>query len=321
MTNKQYHKIYSGFKAFTIHTVLLNQPMEFDLYIDNAGRLVKFLIAGSVLSEEKKERLVQNGVDHFYIFNDDSSAFEHYLSDHLGKVLNDPNLNKLQKSHIIYSSAVLVMQEMFEGDMSQTKLMQSREIMQETIRRILASEVTAASIIQISSHDYRTYSHSVNVALYAIGIAHEYGMGERELQDIATGAILHDIGKCRVDQCIINKPGKLTLEEFETMKDHPEHSYLLLLENGETNGAVLEIVRNHHEKLDGSGYSRSLREEEISLATQIVTVADIFDALSSDRAYKKAASFFVALKTMKVQMRSQLNIEVIDSLIRMLGKV
>lgn len=322
MTNRPHiFKSYKDYRAFAIDTIILDEPLAFDLYINNDSHLVKFIKAGDMLPFNKKEKLLQNNIDNFYISAVDSKAFDDYLTSNLGTVLNAPGLDKTQKSNIIYSSAIHVMQDMFEGYVSQSKIMAAKDIMSETIKRILSNDVTAASILQLSSHDYKTYSHCVNVALYSIGIAHEYGLSDKMIQEIASGAILHDLGKCHVDQCIINKQAKLNLDEFEKMKEHPQYSYKLLRDNGETNPIILDIVLNHHEKLDGSGYSRGLNHNDISLATQIVTIADIFDALSSNRAYKEAASFFVALKTMKVQMKPQLNIELVDALIKMMGKV
>jgi putative nucleotidyltransferase with HDIG domain len=320
VTNVTPFKQYEGYKAFALDTIILDEPLEFDLYIDNAGTLVKYVKSGSVLQGTKKEKLLQNYVDHFYITSLDSKAFDNYLTSHLGTVLNSPSLDKTQKSKILYSSSIHVMHELFDSDVSESKIMAAKELMCETVKRIVSNEVTAASILQLSSHDYKTYSHSVNVAMYAIGMAHEYGIKGDDLERIASGAILHDVGKCRVDSCVINKPAKLSLEEFEAIKDHPEYGYETLIENGETDPIILDIVRNHHEKLDGSGYARGLKEGKISFATQIVTIADIFDALTSNRPYKSAANFFVALKTMKVQMKNQLNPDLVDSLIRMMGK-
>lgn len=314
------YKKYNSYKAFTIETIILNEPLAFDLYINNSNRLVKFIQSGDTLSFDKKEKLLQNGVDHFYLSSHHSKAFDTYLTNHLGTVLSSPYLNKKQKSKIIYSSAIHIMQDMFESDISQSKIMIAKDIMAETVKQIISNNVTAASILQLSTHDYQTYSHCVNVALYSIGMAHEHGLDEAMIHKIASGAILHDLGKCKIDQCIINKQGKLSLDEFEAMKEHPQYSYEALVSNGETCPKILEIVLNHHEKLDGSGYGRALREKEISYAAQIVTIADIFDALTSNRSYKEAESFFNALKIMKEEMKEQLNIKLVDSLIKMMGK-
>jgi len=314
------YKKYDSYKAFTIETIILNEPLAFDLYINNSNRLVKFIKLGDTLSSDKKEKLLQNRVDHFYIASHHSQEFDTYLTNHLGKVLSSPDLNKKQKSKILYASATHIMQDMFESEISQTKIMIAKDIMAETVKKIISNDVTAASILQLSTHDYQTYSHCVNVALYSIGMAHQHGLDEEMIYKIASGAILHDLGKCKIDQCIINKQGKLSLDEFEAMKEHPQYSYETLIGNGETCPIILEIVLNHHEKLDGSGYGRALRENDISFAAQIVTIADIFDALTSDRSYKEAASFFDALKIMKDEMRDQLNIKLVDSLIKMMGK-
>lgn len=313
-------KIHESFIVIGIDTIVLSEPLPFDLYVKHTNHLVKFTKAGEALSCEKKEQLVNNKVNHFYIESLNSKTFDTYLAGNLSTILNSPYLNKTQKSEIIYTSAVHIMQDMFESKISESKIMAAKGVMAETVKQIVSNDVTAASILKLSSHDYRTYSHCVNVALYSIGMAYEHGLSAEQITEIASGAILHDVGKCEIEECIINKQGKLSLEEYESMKGHPRHSYETLLKNGETNSAILDIVLNHHEKLDGSGYGRALKEDEISLAAQIVTIADIFDALSSNRSYKDASSFFGALKIMKKEMREQLNIELVDALIKMMGK-
>lgn len=312
--------INKSFRVLALDTIVINEPLPFDLYVNHSNHLVKFIKSGDILPYEKKEQLVYNKVNCFYIESYHSKAFDTYLSSNLGEILNSPHLNKAQKSEIIYTSAVHIMQDMFESNLSESKIMAAKNVMAETVKQIISNDVTAASILKLSSHDYRTYSHCVNVALYSIGIAYEHGLSANMITEIASGAILHDVGKCEIDQCIINKRGKLSLEEFESMKGHPRHSYETLLKNGESNPTILDIVLNHHEKLDGSGYGRALQEHEISLAAQIVTIADIFDALSSNRSYKDASSFFGALKIMKQEMKEELNISLVDALIKMMGK-
>lgn len=134
-------KSYSAYKAFALATILLDEPLEFDLYIDNGGHLVKYVKAGSMLHVNTKEKLIQNNVDHFYITAIDSKAFDHYLTNHLSTVLNAPGLDKTEKSKIIYSSAIHVMQDMFDSDVSASKIMAAKELICETVKRIVASEV------------------------------------------------------------------------------------------------------------------------------------------------------------------------------------
>ena len=313
-------RVHEGYRPFDIEMIRLDATLDFTLYIDNAGQLAKYVQNGKTLQAATKQRLLDNNVRYFYVSDTETSRFDDYLDSHLGALLDAPGMDKARKSRILYSACVHVMEELFESGISGTRIAAAKELMAETVNRIFNSEITAVSMLQLSSHDYRTYSHSVNVALYAVGIAHEYGLDSETVYEIASGAMLHDVGKCHVALCILNKPGSLSLEEFEQIREHPQMGYEVLLENGESNPRILDIVLNHHEKIDGSGYGRGLRAEAISFATQVVTIADIFDALTSNRPYKRACNFYGALEKMKREMRPQLDMRIVDSLIRMMGR-
>src|SRR5579872_2694259 len=118
-------------------------------------------------------------------------------------------------------------------------------------------------------------------------LAKELGLSETELEALTAAAVLHDIGKLAVPEHIISKPGKLTPEEFEKMKIHPVVG-AEILERVAFPYPVVPIVRSHHEKWDGSGYPDGLRGEEIPIGARILSAVDCFDALSSDRQYRRA---------------------------------
>ncbi|HIC10999.1 MAG TPA: HD domain-containing protein [Campylobacterales bacterium] len=134
-----------------------------------------------------------------------------------------------------------------------------------------------------------TGSHVKRVALYSYILAKEYGLSEAEAQLLKNASPMHDIGKVAIPDSILNKPGRLTLEEFEIMKTHSEIGYKLLNHSDRPLLKASAIVAyQHHERWDGKGYPRGLKGEEIHIFGRITAVADVFDALSSDRAYKRA---------------------------------
>jgi putative nucleotidyltransferase with HDIG domain len=140
----------------------------------------------------------------------------------------------------------------------------------------------------IFEYDHYTWAHSVNVAKYAFALADLLGMGKDEKNIILLGALLHDIGKIQIPETILKKPGKLNVEEWRIMKAHPELGYKFLKSyNPLMNNDILDIVLHHHERFDGQGYPHGLVGEEISFSARIVTVADCFDAMTSNRAYSR----------------------------------
>jgi putative nucleotidyltransferase with HDIG domain len=141
----------------------------------------------------------------------------------------------------------------------------------------------------IESVDTYTYGHSERVASYAVAIAEAMALDPVDVMTIRVGASLHDIGKVRIPPNILNKPGKLTPEEFDMIKMHPQWG-LEILDDIEFPWLIKPIVRSHHEKMDGSGYPDGLSGNDIPLHAQIVCVADVFDAMTSARSYQDPIS-------------------------------
>ena len=144
-----------------------------------------------------------------------------------------------------------------------------------------------ALALAIEAKDQTTHDHLRRVRIYAIEIGKELGLSDGELEALRAAALLHDIGKLAVPEHIISKPGKLTPEEFEKMKIHPVVG-AEILERVQFPYPVVPIVRNHHEKWDGTGYPNGLKGHEIPIGARILAAVDCLDALASDRQYRKA---------------------------------
>ena len=140
----------------------------------------------------------------------------------------------------------------------------------------------------VEADDAYTGSHSRDVVTLVLDVANRMGLGARERRDAEFAALLHDIGKIKVPGEIINKPGKLTDEEWEIMKMHTVEGERLLSQVGGILGNVGRIVRSCHEDWDGTGYPDGLAAEEIPLVARIVRACDAFSAMTTDRSYRKA---------------------------------
>ncbi|HEU4628099.1 MAG TPA: HD domain-containing phosphohydrolase [Gemmatimonadaceae bacterium] len=149
----------------------------------------------------------------------------------------------------------------------------------------------------IESADSYTHGHCERVASYAVRVAAALGLSDDELTTIRVGAYLHDVGKVRVPHEILNKPGKLTAEEFHIMQQHPVWG-LELLAAIEFPWDIKPIIRSHHEKVDGTGYPDRLKGDEIPLSAQIICIADVYDALTTTRSYRPALTHAEALAEM-----------------------
>lgn len=166
--------------------------------------------------------------------------------------------------------------------------------------------------------DEYTFVHSVNVAAYSTILAMEYGVSGKDLEPICLGALLHDAGKMLVDQKILNKPGRLTGEEFEEMKTHPVKGYEILRANG-VDDERAGIARGHHERLDGSGYPSGLACEDIPISSQMTAITDVYDALTSDRVYKEAMESNTAMIIIMSESGKHFNAELVGLFQRAVG--
>jgi len=184
----------------------------------------------------------------------------------------------------------------------------SQKIIQEKQEK-LYNEIIAALVSAIEIKDTYTKGHALRVQQYSCAIAKELKLSQEQIWNISTAALLHDVGKIGVPEEILNKPGRLTEDEYDVVKLHTIHSKEIL-ENINEFSEIATLALHHHENYDGSGYPLGLRESEIPIESQIIQVADALDAMTTDRAYRKAFSINKALEIIKEEMGKQFNPEV-----------
>ena len=156
------------------------------------------------------------------------------------------------------------------------------------LKHALESTVNAMGVI-VAQKDPYTAGHNERVARIAMALGQSMGLPQKRIETLRVAGNLHDIGKISVPEEILNKPGRLTPEEFEQVKSHPETGFEIL-KDIPFHGPVAEIVLQHHERYNGSGYPRGLKRDEALLEARILSVADIYEALTSDRPYRQAIS-------------------------------
>lgn len=166
--------------------------------------------------------------------------------------------------------------------------------------------------------DQETEGHTQRVAEMAVVIARSFGIREEEIQQIYRGALLHDIGKIGVPDQILLKPGSLTMDEWKVMRQHPQLAYEMLLPIVYLRKA-LDIPHFHHERWDGKGYPQGLKGEQIPLAARIFAIVDVFDALTSDRPYRKAWSVNKAIRYVREQNGKMFDPQVLNKFLSLFG--
>lgn len=163
---------------------------------------------------------------------------------------------------------------------------QVEQLVDDISQSILRNPGALVSLARLKSADDYTYMHSVAVCALMIALGRQLKLGEEVLRRIGVAGLLHDLGKAKIPMDIINKPGRLSDEEFQIIKAHPEEGYRLLVDGSGVCELVLDVVLHHHEKMDGSGYPKGLKGEQISLYARMGAICDVYDAVTSNRPYK-----------------------------------
>lgn len=173
--------------------------------------------------------------------------------------------------------------------------------------------VTLKALVQaLETRDFETHGHSERVVTFSLRLGYELGLSHEALRDLELGALLHDIGKIGVPDAILRKPSKLNEQEWKKMKLHPVHGYRIL-RNIPFLGGAARVVFQHHERWDGSGYPSGLKGEAIDIGARIFSVIDAFDAMISDRVYRRGRPYEDAVRELEACAGSQFDPVVVEA--------
>lgn len=249
------------------------------IYKDNGTTLIG---EGVVLTQRMLDRLVDLNITSVYIHDERTSdlVFEEPVSEQTRReamaVINDAFRTIQDDPH--------KWRQTFTNQQFGRKF---RQVMSSVVDELKQNRSAMNLLGNACAADHYIFAHSFNVALYTIALAMKRGFNEKELIEIGLGAMLHDVGKMFIPLELLNKPGKLSDEEYEIVKKHTEYGFELLRRQDDIPLLSAHCAFQHHERYDGSGYPRQLKKDEIHPYAQILAVCDVFDALTTNRSYRK----------------------------------
>lgn len=195
-----------------------------------------------------------------------------------------------------------------------------REVISKLVEEIITKhENSLLNLMDIRSHDKYTFSHSINVSTLATLIGIKQKLKRKEIEELALGALLHDVGKIMIGREILDKPGKLTKEEFEEIKKHPIYSYNILSREEDISETPRIIAYSHHERYNGKGYPRKLIGDEIPPSAIVTSLADVYDALTTNRPYRKRLLPHDAMRIIISQTYSDFPVELVRAFLKALS--
>lgn len=279
-----------------VASLVIGRVLTHDLYLLISGQPVLFRKKGDAVSPDRAKQLREHSAAKLLVPEDQRAAY----MDSLKSAVRDPDMKTDDKSKIIKETAFIHIHDLFTKQDIQPVVSEAKNLVEDMVSFVSSDVAAVASLMGLSAHDYYTYNHSVDVAVYSIVIAKKiYGSENREiLIQAGLGGLLHDIGKRRIDINIINKKGALTAEEWAEIKNHPGYGMEALRELQSVPEESKCIVHQHHENYDGTGYPNGLAGEQINKLARVVAIADVFDALTTKRSYHDAISSAEALNIM-----------------------
>ncbi len=236
---------------------------------------------------------------------------------------SDEQMSPRDKAELLYNSAATITRHVIT-DISQETLMEVDSLIGAMVSYLVPNRSAFSTLFSVMLHDFTLYTHSLNVAVYSLGLAISTGItNHKDLKNLGIAAILHDLGKAKIPDEIISKPSALSPEEWAVMRQHPQMGVELLSKLSGLAGVVSTVVAQHHERLDGSGYPAGLRGSQLHRFSTIVALADCYDALTCERSHRAPLIPFKALSVLKAEVvtAGKLDQTVFAALVRLLAEL
>lgn len=324
-----------------MRTRLPVQELRLGMYVEELDRPwegTPFLFQGFPIRTQEELEQLRGHCEYVYVFHDDHGQHHQRLSqphrfetaainierpltveqgrqDHR-KLVND--LQAIKKTYD--QSHHYIIQTLDDVRMGRSvNIGAARQVVIGMTQGIIQNENALVLLTQLKQYDEYTVRHSLNVCILSLLLAKHYGIGEAEMEVLGLGALLHDIGKMWLPIEILNKPCQLSSDEFELVRQHPVAGYELLRRKSGIPVAALEIVRAHHERIDGSGYPRGLKGEEVGLFPALVGIVDVYDAITTNRCYHNGISPHEAIRLIYEKERSAFSSQLLECFIQCLS--
>ncbi|MFU2208709.1 HD-GYP domain-containing protein [Solidesulfovibrio sp. C21] len=311
----------SEFQPIPLTHLFAHAAGDFEIYLRHGDTHTLFAHSGEAVTRDRRRLLAEYGVSLVYIHREERERYRGYMRRHLGGALLSPDMATEHKAAVFYHNCCDIVRDLLRTRLPQGVSDRHGRLFGAYVRdcvNFLATEAGLARIGMLMSHDYDVYSHGVHVFVYTLFLLKSLGLPKPALIQAGVGALLHDSGKEAVDASILRKPGRLMPEEFLAIREHPvlgvRYCRPLSLSR-----LARECILMHHEKMDGRGYPGGRSGEAVPLHARAVSLADVYDALTSRRVYADAVRPFEALSIMRHEMAGSFDLELYKRFVMLLS--
>lgn len=256
-----------------------NDKLAKPIYNENGVTLIQ---NGVPLTRKIINRLIELGISYVYIEDDRTNDIE--VKDIISEQTRINSIKAIKKEFTSIAEEMRL-KKRFNGDHLSKNF---SKIILDILAEIKNNKDALTVLSDVYLYDSYIFTHSLNVTVYTLGLALELNFSDKQMLEIGLGAILHDVGKMLTPLEILNKPGRLTEDEYEIMKKHTTDGYKLLKDLPNIPLLAAHCAYQHHERMNGSGYPRGIKDNDIHLYAQLIGICDVFDAVTSNRVYRRA---------------------------------
>lgn len=311
----------SSYFAVSPLMIFPNTLGKFKVFLKQSGKYVLYAGENDQFNDRHRKRLHNHGVKEVYVKTLQRADFDKYVERNLPQILANEDISVPERSGVFYEASISVVKDVFESrlppGLSKRQFSRIASFVEKSVA-FLSEDASLKQVAALASHDYSVYTHCIHVFVYSTAILHSLNVDEDIIVQSGIGAMLHDLGKTVLDKDVLNKPGPLTPEERAAVNTHPVKGVALCMDMPLSHAASSCILL-HHERMDGAGYPGGVREQHIPLHVRAVSVADVYDALTSTRPYAEAVTPFEALKIMRDDMAGAFDLDIYKRLVMILS--
>lgn len=315
-----------GLRPIRFDLVKGDPSLAFPVYAQSSsnGDVSLLLPKGSRISERIRRRIHAKYQGTVYIQTRDYSAYAEETEEIIRNLLSDESSDIQEKTPVFFSYATDRLSEAFRriseegGDQVNLVL----PVAEHALKLIQQDWKASFSILKLARAEPHTYAHSLNVCFFGLSYVHNFlpGYSDKELKEITLGFLAHDIGELRISEKTLNKTSGLTPIERRVIEQVPLYGYQVLKEMGCDYPLAVDIVLNHHEREDGTGYPRGLQKHKIPDLAKVCAVCEAFDTMTTPQPYRpEALTPFEAFRTMLREKPGQFDVRILTKFIRMMG--
>ena len=303
-----------------VETLRPRAVLEFDLFLRTgaASQPVLFRACDYPLETDDLRSLAERGVRTLYIAAEQIAAYQRDLRERAVRDREIPLAGRFQILQDVFRAGFLAA---LRRDCPAELVQNALALASELVEALSDEELILADLFALMQHDYDAFTHATNVSIYGVVLAQALGIRECSvLTKISVGALLHDIGMRKLPAALVKRPAKLTIQELAAVKQHPRDGFTELVGRPDLEWEQLMMVYQHHERPDGRGYPVGVAADELHPWAALCAVVDAFDALTSERPYRKPLSVREALALLEARAGKQFDAEIVQCWIRTVSR-